>query len=770
MTSRVVVVDRPGLALSPVSDEYVEALKLPAGTVIDDEEDRLMWLAPLRESAGVTVYTGPLGAPFWSLVSYEVNVRVIPDDYDYGERTTDPLLWGLRAAGLPERDAGRMAKGYSDAKPPTAKHGLRGAWEEADGLRTRLEALGNTGAKAGTIGPSVSPIVTEEFPSQAITDPAEQLRFLDALPKRKLFSFDYEWDIDTLDTHGLGVSDDNDNYYLPVIASDFSISGPHHKHLRKAVKRAMRRGVETIWHNGKSDMLTQWPGDPLRAPPFHDTLVLASAAGEKVLGLKPLGRSRLGRDPMEYPLGHKGGLSTLPLALGTRYAAAGDTRNTYDLYHNLLADVKARGQWGHYMEFERPLPPILASMERYGQLVDPEELQRLSVTLGETAQEHADAAYADGGYDITDKSNSDEQTRLYIKHKTGFFPGSLAKDALALETGEWMDPVIMFRRIRHRKTAFADKHVERWERAGKPVEFYAFSHFNQAGEQLIDGRGFRAAPRTGRLSSSGDFGNMQNQPRDIRSAFIAPPGCLLWSLDYSGLELHIAACMSADPEMLRVLAEVCPDPGPEGCEHRPKHGDMHDSFLYKIIAMTSVDVGRPTAKAGNFEQLYGGRAGQLVHILAIERAHITMKIAQLVVDAHHEAYSAYHDYAAQIVADAQLNGGYSETLFGNRRYEQDIFSGDPERRQWAERALVNMTIQGTAADILKRAMIWALPVLRSFGAHMSLQVHDELVGWVPEEVAPAFLSAMRGVLESIEIPGLALRADGGAGKNWAEVH
>ena len=251
---------------------------------------------------------------------------------------------------------------------------------------------------------------------------------------------------------------------------------------------------------------------------------------------------------------------------------------------------------------------------------------------------------------------------------------------------------------------------------------------------------------------------------------LLPPGCLFWALDYSGLELHIAAALSGDPEMLRVLRETCPAPGPDGCEHSPKHGDLHDAFRQAILKATGVDVGRVTAKSGNFEQLYGGMASQLVTILAIERAHVTQKMAQLTVDTHHAVHATYHAYTEGIVQAAKLNGGWSASLAGRRRYEQDIFSNDPERRGWAERALVNMTIQGTAADILKKAMVLVMPVLRKYDAHMTMQVHDELDGFVPEEQAAGFIPAMQKVLQGIAIPGLTLKAEGGAGMDWSTVH
>jgi DNA polymerase-1 len=292
----------------------------------------------------------------------------------------------------------------------------------------------------------------------------------------------------------------------------------------------------------------------------------------------------------------------------------------------------------------------------------------------------------------------------------------------------------------------------------------AYTNFNQAGSALAgDPRGFRSAPRTGRFSSSSPkddpnrtgFGNLTNQPRDIRAVFVAPEGHDFFSFDYSGLELHIAAARSRDPLMLRTLGEG---------------GDLHGAFQQRIIELTGVDPGRPVAKAGNFEQLYGGGADKLVSILAIQRAFIDYETAKIVVQAHHDAFTGYHAYTARVIEEARANGGRARTILGRMRQETDIFSPDFERRGWAERALVNQTVQGTAADIVKTAMNWSVPILRKYGAHLSIQVHDELVGNVPSENAAPFTAAMKTLMAAVPLPGLRLKVEGGTGRNWQEVH
>jgi DNA polymerase I-like protein with 3'-5' exonuclease and polymerase domains len=726
---------------------------LPDHTVINPG-DRLDTLATLREGAGVTVLTGPAGAPFWLLASIEVNVRIVPDGLDMNERTEDEIEWALRAQGVPRTVAQNMAVGYAVDSPPTERHRLHSQWVRAVELTDALPR-------------NVAPTIYARAGYTVIRDPAEQIRFLDGLDH--MVALDGEWDIDTKSIHSLEVADADHAWHLPVVASDYESPGTHGGALRAAMMRAVQR-VPTIWHNAKADLNALWIGDPLDAfgSDLHDTIILAYLAGENELGLKHLARTYLGRDPMDYPKGHVGGLSTLPVELGARYGAAGDARNTYDLYHMLRAKVRAMGDvWQVYETIERPIVPIVASMERYGTPVDVPTMQRLEGDFGATAEGIRSMWWARERLDIS----NDMDTRALVKRRTGFDPGSVRADVLAKVEDDWMDSVMGYRRVRHRKRGFLTKHRERWEAAGCPNPYILWSSFNQAGStDPNDPRSFRRAPRSGRFSSSGDAGNLQNQPGDIRDIFTAPPGCLFWSLDYKNLEMNIAAGLSGDPSMIEVLSMVCHAPEDGECPHSPKCGDMHDDFQLRIKARTGQDVGRRAAKAGNFLSQYGGHADQLGVAMAKERAFLEYEVLKLIVETHREAYPAYYGLGRTTIETAKMNGGHSETHFGRWRIDSDLFSPDSQMRGHAERALFNHVIQGTAADILKLAMKLAVPVLRHYGAHLSMQVHDELCGWVPEGVAEPFIATMRAIMESIRIPNIALKVEGGAGRTWADVH
>lgn len=748
MADRQKFVDLIGLTLQPNKDEYAASLNLD-GEFIRTEDDRLRLLAGLRDGAGVNVVTGPLGAPFWSLASIEVRVRVEPDGTDYDFRTQSHEAWSLMALGMTETEAVSLVRAYGQGRqPPTPRHGQYDRWVRADALRQRLSAL----------TASAVPIVVQAFAVNIIRDPAEQLRLVEQLDE--FCALDWEWEISSSHSPiGLSVSTGDRNYYLPLWASDFRLGEDHGERLRGLLGHRLGSDLRTVFHNARADLGTQHPGDPLSLSgrELDDTLVLAYLAGEPELGLKPLTRKYFpDRDPMDYPRDDEDhGLEVLPVELGARYAAAGDTRNTYDLFFKLKQRVEERGQWDVYTRFERPLVPIIASMERYGSPVDMTEVQRLREEHWQAEEEIRQRVQRESGFDLSD----DGQTRQYIRSKTGYDPGTLDKRALAKYRDAWMDEIIHpesgYRPLRTRRRNFLDKLIERWNAAGRPSDFRAYPSFNQAGTSVDgDPRSFRAAPRSGRLSSSRP--NFQNQPRSIRSAFVAPPGdSVFWSLDYSGLELHIAAAVSRDPAMLAVLAGG---------------GDLHSDFLGEIIQRTGRDPGRPAAKQGNFEQLYGGGIDKLVQILAVQRIHIAYDMAKIIVETHRERHSVYHAYGAGVIEQARRNGGYAQTLFGRRRYEQDLFSNDPETRSWAERALVNTTIQGTAADIVKQAMVWAVPVLLHFNAHLSIQVHDELCGWLPRDSTEPFLNAMKAVMAAVPLPGLTLKVEGGAGQNWGAVH
>lgn len=708
-------------------------------------------LRNLRDGAGVRVLTGPEGVGFWLPVSVEVRIEIVPDDFEVRERCEPDMAWALQAVGMSGVLARGMVRHYGADKGPTPKAATYARWQAALEL---LERFNN-------YTEPVNSIIVEAHAIDAVTEPAEMLALLDRLDNVAL---DYEWNIDEavaplFEPEGLGVAVADRTWYFPLICSDFQTPLQFGQDLRRRVMATIQR-TATVWHNAKADLGAQWLGDPLDAwgSPLHDTLVMAFVAGYTDLALKPLARSLLGRDPIDFP----GTMRNLPLEVCRRYGGA-DARNTYDLVAPLYARLQEREQVHIYESIERPIIPLLTSMERYGLPMDMARAQTLRDEMGEEEEAIRARFLAEEGLDLA----HDKDTRELIKRRAGHDPGSLAKDAIAKIEGEWMDAILRYRQVRHRRRAFLVKHIEKWEAAGQPTDWRAYFSLNQAGQaDQHDSRSFRKAPRSGRLSSSSPDrippsgipgapgGNGQNQPSDIKEIFIAPPGKVLWDKDYSQLELRIAAAQSHDPGMLAAV----------------NGGDPHSHFQQRIFDLSGKTISRTAAKQGGFNSLYGGMADMLRIILMKQRVFLPDDDLQLVVDSHRQAYPGLYDFDQTVIEFARITG-YAATAFGRRRYDDDIFSTDVRTRLHAERALVNHAKgQGTAADILKLLMGRLPPLLRHYGAHLSLQVHDELLGWCDPDVAPYFLADMDRIADGIQLPGVHLALSGGAGANWAAIH
>lgn len=734
-----------------------DALALPGERVLAG--DRLTLLAQCIEGVGVTITTGPIGAAFWTGVSPEVVVHIVPDNVELDERhpimEDNGLLWSLRAAGLTETEAGALLRGRT--RPPSQAHQHYERWQRAARLREQLLVLSE-----------VEPLVEEDFEVTVIEDPAKQLEFLAGI--NEFCALDWEWDPydpDTVD--GLSVATRDAAYYLPVRASDYVSSPAHGRALRRLFSRRVLGGLPCVFHQGRADLSYQYDGDPaeLSGRPIHDTLLMAFLAFPEAadLGLKPLTRQVLAREAAPFP----GGLADIPLARGARYAAA-DTRNTFDLFQALVPILMEKDQWRVYMEYEQPLMPIVASMEKYGQPVDVPELQRVRDSMVEDRDDIRQAVQIGYGYDLA----SNDCTKDWLKEITGFRPGDLDQRGISKYPQGEVDVIITYRRNDTRLKNLGTA-VRKWEGLGCPQEFYLYPKFNQAGKDNDNGSIDRSA-RTGRFTSSGSrkayeraFGapNFQNQPGSIRSIYCAPPGMRFTSWDYSAIELRVAAGISGDPTMLNALNSG---------------EDLHDLFRQRVIELTGIDVGRTAAKSGNFEQLYGGGAAMLVRILRKMRAHITLEVADAIVRGHAATFPVYHEWARRTLGEAR-RVGYSETLFGRRRYLPELYSPDSEVRGNAERAAVNHVIQGTAADVIKLAMVRLSSLFIEYGGHLAITVHDEIDGWVSDRVEQClpkdskkhgcvhvFCNRVKEAMTSIEIPGIKLAVEGGVGPHWGAVH
>jgi DNA polymerase-1 len=283
-------------------------------------------------------------------------------------------------------------------------------------------------------------------------------------------------------------------------------------------------------------------------------------------------------------------------------------------------------------------------------------------------------------------------------------------------------------------------------------------------EQIDPGTGrihtsyHQAVAATGRLSSTDP--NLQNIPvrtaegRRIRQAFVAPPGCRLVAADYSQIELRIMAHLSGDESLLKAFAE---------------DRDIHQATAAEVFGMPLGQVTaeqRRSAKAINFGLIYGMSAFGLARQLGIGRGD-----AQKYVDLYFDRYPGVKRYMDE-TRQAARETGFVETVFGRRLYLPEIQSRNAALRQYAERSAINAPMQGTAADIIKRAMIdvhgWLQGAQRR--ARLIMQVHDELVLEVETDQVDAVVASLREIMVrsgNLRVP---LKVDVGVGDNWDQAH
>ena len=653
-------------------------------------------------------------------MSPEVRVVIVPDNEEFVEREPDLWKWAGVQCGLKAADIAKYQK-----KPPIKGKALA-RWEAATAMVANMSV-------------AAEPWIVEAYPAQVVYDGP---RLLASLANQPL-ALDWEWDIATMEPLGLAVGAADNQWYVPLKAGDYEAPVGEGERLRRSVAKRLIRGDQTtIMHGGRADlrMSTEWL-DQIPGNSVDDTMLMAYLLGEPALGLKPLTAKHLGRHPVDFP----GNLTQMPVALVARYAGGGDARNTFDLWAKFLPLLAKHNLLDIYENFERPLVPIITKMEAVGSPCDIRVAQRIYDRDLEEMDQLADYASYRWRGDITTAAGK----RALIYRQSGVLYPSVDARILAADPGEYVDVCLDWQERKTRSGNFLAKHIAKWQELGRPELFTLHPRFNQAGRPPDGDRmGWKKAPRTGRLSSSDP--NFQNQPKKIMEMFVAPPDHLFWSFDYSQLELRIAAALSKDQQMLADILS----------------GDAHARFQEHIFRLSGRHVERTPAKSGNFEQLYGGGPDKLRQILAKVRAFISIEEATAIVDAHRRTYKGYHDWVQQQVALTRLRG-YSVTLDGRKRWVPEIYALDPAVRSYGERAAANHVVQGTAADKLKWVMIQARDLVRRFEAHLSLQVHDEICGWVPAARAEEFVAEMTALMGSISINGLPLAVSGGVGKTWA---
>ena len=403
-----------------------------------------------------------------------------------------------------------------------------------------------------------------------------------------------------------------------------------------------------------------------------------------------------------------------------------------------------------YKELELPLMEVLSEMERTGTLIDAAMLEEQSNELSERMASLQEKAFELAGEEFNLGSPKQLQEILYDKlslpalRKTQRGQRSTAEPVLQQLAEDFELPrvILDYRSVSKLKSTYTDALPGQINaRTGRVHTSY-----------------HQAVTATGRLSSSDP--NLQNIPirtadgRRIRQAFVAPQGFRLVAADYSQIELRIMAHLSGDEGLCSAFAD--------GLDvHRATAAEV---FAEGVEAVS--DDQRRSAKAINFGLIYGMSAYGLGQQLGITR-----NVAQEYIDRYFERYPGVRDYMDQIRSQAS-DDGYVETVFGRRLYLPEINASNVPRRQAAERTAINAPMQGTAADIIKRAMLAVDRRLRasSLNAKMVMQVHDELVFEVAEENVDELVTLAEETMTAAASLDVPLVVDTGVGINWDEAH
>ena len=468
-----------------------------------------------------------------------------------------------------------------------------------------------------------------------------------------------------------------------------------------------------------------------------------------------LARKYLGRETTNYAeivgRGAKQiGFSQVALDIATRCAAE-EADVSLQLHRVLWPQIEAAGKLASvYSDIERPLAPVLMRMEQRGVLIDGEVLRQQSSELAARMRELEAAAHEAAGRPFSLESPKQLQEVLFGKlglpvlRKTPTGQPSTAEDVLEelAESYELPRTIMEYRACSKLKSTYTDK---------LPLQINARTGRVHTTYQ-------QAIAATGRLSSADP--NLQNIPirtaegRRIRQAFVAPAGWVIVAADYSQIELRIMAHLSGDAGLLNAFSE-------DRDIHQATAAEVFGTPLDQVTADQ-----RRSAKAINFGLIYGMSAFGLASRLGISRGE-----AQHYVDLYFQRYPGVRRYMEETRQQAR-DRGFVETVFGRRLYLNESHSRNNNLRQGAERAAINAPMQGTAADIIKRAMIevdrWLMD--SSIEAHLIMQVHDELVFEVKREHADTLVPRVREIMSSAASLRTPLKVDAGVGENWEGAH
>ena len=631
-------------------------------------------------------------------------------------------------------------------------------------LRAFLRQLDGEGAAMRTAeSPSIPAVPRAPRNYECVTTPEALQQWIARLSAADLIAFSIQTDAPAyMQAQIIGVSfslEPNAGVYIPM-AHDYA--GAPAQLTRDAVLAALAPVLTVerplkIGHDLKYAMhVLQRSGVELRGARFDSMLesyVWNSTSGRH--DLDALARKYLGVDPMQREtLTGKGArqISFSQVAIdGAAQFAAEQADLALQLHQTLWPKLEsAPSLRSVYDDIEQPLEPVLQRTERSGVLIDGALLRQQSTELSARMRELEARTHDAAGGPFSLESPKQLQEVLFGKlglpvlRKTPTGQPSTAEDVLEelAEKYELPRMIMDYRGFAKLKSTYTDKLPLQIDRTtGRVHTCYQ-----------------QAVAATGRLSSVDP--NLQNIPirtpegRRIRKAFIAPEGRCIVAADYSQIELRIMAHLSGDAGLLHAFTE---------------DRDIHQATAAEVLGLPLEQVSaeqRRSAKMVNFGLIYGMSAFGLAARLGIGRGE-----AQRYVDLYFERYPGVRRYMEETRRLARERG-YVETVFGRRLYLNDINARNSALRQGAERAAINAPMQGTAADIIKRAMIevdrWLTD--SKIDARLIMQVHDELVFEVKREHVDELIGRTRELMSGAAALSTPLKVDVGVGENWDEAH
>ena len=682
------------------------------------------------------------------------------DDFKLGEIPPAPLTAFLEEHGftslLKRLDGGRGSPErktqLNPAKPVTA-----GAAQAADGARQPL--------------PDMPAVDRSAYACVQTLDDLDQ--WIARAFAARVVAFDTETSaLDAMRAELVGISlatGPNQACYIPLAHGGTDMFAEKPQQIDRAVALARLKpllesdAVLKIGQNAKYD-LNVMARHGIAVAPLDDTMVMSfdldAGRGEDGIGgghgMDELAARHLGHTTLAFKdvcgTGKKAiPFGEVPLDRATEYAGE-DADVTWRLHALLRPRLSSEGATRVYERVDRPLVPVVAQMERHGIKVDRERLASLSATFAAEIAKLEGEIHTLAGQEFT--IGSPKQLGEILFDKLGYKGGKKGK------TGQYSTDQSVLERLAGEGAEMATKVLE-WRQLSKLRSTY--TEALQAAINPDTGRVHTSyslvGAQTGRLSSTEP--NLQNIPirtelgRQIRDAFVAEPGNVILAADYSQIELRLAAHMADVPALKEAFAEG---------------QDIHARTALEMFGEVNRDT-RGRAKTINFAILYGisrwGLAGRL---------GVSSDEAQAMIDRYFERFPGIRAYIHSTLESVRTNG-YSETLFGRKCWFPRIGSSNPNERMGSERAAINAPIQGTSADIIKRAMVRMMPALEAAGlghVRMLLQVHDELVFELPEGDVAAASDVIRNVMAGAAQPAVMLSiplgVEIGTGPSWGAAH